>query len=149
MTSMHEQSGHPNLERYYDTATDRPAVDRHLAECVTCQAWLADIHLRLGHLACIEFVELVTAYLDDALEPQLKARIDDHLQLCEGCRNYRDQVKATIAAIGRTRELPEPAEVPADVRAGLLAAFRLWRAELIEEPGSASSSDRAADGSGQ
>ena len=120
---------HPNLEHYYDRATDRAAVDVHLTGCVECQAWLAEIHERLRQLACIEFVELVTAYLDDAVEEPLRARIEDHLRLCEGCRNYLDEIRSTLATIGRlgrTSELSEPA------RAGLIAAFRLWRRGLPE-----------------
>jgi predicted anti-sigma-YlaC factor YlaD len=136
-------SGHPDLEHYYDTATDRSLVDRHVAGWKACQAWLAAIHEQLGHLACVEFVEFVTAYLDDAIEPALRATIDDHLRLCEGCRNYRDQVQATIATIGRSAEMPEPAGLPPDIRAGLLTAFRLWREQLVEERGAGSPGDRA------
>lgn len=115
---------HPNLESYYDTATNRAAIDAHLADCPECRAWFADIHERLGHLACREFVELVTDFLDEALEESLTARIDDHLRLCEGCRNYLDEMRSTIATIGRVGPAAEP---PAQVRAGLIAAFRAWR----------------------
>ena len=72
---------HPNLESYYDSATDRAAIDAHLAGCPECRAWLADIHERIGHLSCSEFVELVTEFLDDALDERLQAGIDDHLRL--------------------------------------------------------------------
>jgi predicted anti-sigma-YlaC factor YlaD len=133
MNSGSERAIHPNLERYYDRHTDRAAVDRHLAGCGECQAWLDDIHERLGHLRCVEFVELVTAYLEDAVEAAMRDRIDDHLRLCEGCRNYRDQVQATIATIGRVGEEDEPVDLPEDVRAGLVAAFHLWRRQAIEE----------------
>lgn len=122
---------HPNLERYYDSATDRAAVDRHLANCPECRAWLADIHERLGQLQCDAFVELVTSYLEHAVDPQVRAKIDDHLRLCEGCRNYRDQVQETIATIGRVGEQAEPPEIPEQVRAGLVAAFRLWQREAV------------------
>jgi len=116
---------HPDLEHYYDRATDRAAVDAHLATCPECRAWLDDIHERIGHMACREFVELVTEFLDDAVDDRLRARIDDHLRLCEGCRNYLDQMRNTVATMGR---IPLRDAPPASVRAGVLAAFRAWRA---------------------
>lgn len=134
MNGSSERAMHPNLEHYYDTQTDRAAIDRHMTGCPECRAWLDDIHERLGDLHCVEFVELVSAYLEHAVEPPLRARIDDHLRLCEGCRNYRDQVQATIATIGRVGVTGETTELPDDdIRAGLVAAFHLWRRQAIEE----------------
>ena len=125
MTSYAHEPMHPNLEQYYDRATDRAAIDAHLRACPECRAWLVQIHERLGHLACMEFVELVTEYLDEALDDSLRARVDDHLRLCEGCRIYVDEMQATLAAIGRIGREPQP---PSDtVRAGLTAVFRAWR----------------------
>ena len=127
MNPVGENVMHPDLEHYYDRATDRPGVDLHIADCPECQAWLAAIHERIGRFACVEFVELVTDYLDDAVDDGTRDRIEDHLRLCEGCRNYVDEVQATIATIGRIGDA-EPASEPSDpVRAGLVAAFRLWR----------------------
>lgn len=125
MTRYAHEPVHPNLEQYYDRATDRAAFDAHLRRCPECHAWLDQIHERLGHLACMEFVELVTEYLDASLDDSLRARVDDHLRLCEGCRNYLDEMRATLAAIGRIGGEPQS---PSDtVRAGLTAAFRAWR----------------------
>jgi predicted anti-sigma-YlaC factor YlaD len=122
---------HPNLESYYDSATDRAAIDAHLTGCPECRAWLAEIHERLGHLACNEFVELVTDFLDETLEESVETRVDDHLRLCEGCRNYLDEMRTTIATIGRIGPAAEPTE---QVRAGLIAAFRVWRRTSPWEP---------------
>jgi anti-sigma factor RsiW len=114
---------HPPLESYYDAATDRGAVAIHLARCAECRARLDGIHARLRDLSCSELVELVTEYLDDAVDDALRARIDDHLRLCEGCRSYLAEMRSTIAALGRISSSPETSE---PVRAGLLAAFRAW-----------------------
>jgi predicted anti-sigma-YlaC factor YlaD len=117
---------HPDLERYYDRATDRAAVDAHLATCDACRAWLARVNERLRDLACNEVVELLTGYLDDAVDDDLRARIDDHLRVCEHCRTYLEQMRVTIATIGQLSG--SGASEPTDaVRAGLLAAFRSWR----------------------
>ena len=133
MNGVRDSEMHPNLEAYYDSVTDRARVDLHIADCPECEAWLAEIHERIGRFACIEFVELITDYLDDAVDDVTRERIQDHLRLCEGCRNYVGEVQATIATMGRVgdAEASEPSE---PVRAGLIAAFRLWRRPSADEP---------------
>ena len=134
MNGDHELVMHPDLESYYDGATDRARIDQHMADCLECQAWLADIHERIGRFACVEFVELVTDYLDDSIDETTREKIEDHLRLCEGCRNYVGEVQATIATIGRIGKALTPSEPPEPVRAGLIAAFRLWRRPSAGEP---------------
>ncbi|HEY7483284.1 MAG TPA: zf-HC2 domain-containing protein [Streptosporangiaceae bacterium] len=51
-------------------------------------------------LRCDEFVELLTAYLDDALDPETTAAITRHLAGCPGCVPYLDQFLRTIKALG-------------------------------------------------
>ena len=75
----------------------------------------------MGDLSCQELVELVTDYLDGALAPGERARFDAHLAECEGCTRYVEQIRATIAVAGSTRELEARPEV-----APLLSAFRDW-----------------------
>src|SRR6266567_1374525 len=71
-------------------------------------------------LACIEFVELVTAYLDGALDPGEMARAERHLGGCDGCTTYLEQFRAMIQASGHMP--PEP--VPPEVVDRLLAVYR-------------------------
>jgi predicted anti-sigma-YlaC factor YlaD len=124
MSASRRRAGCPDLEHYYDAATDRASIADHIAACPDCRAWLADIDARLRDLPCNQLVELVTAYLDDALDDRLRARIEDHLRLCEGCRTYLGQMRATLATMRRIDQSSEPSEA---VQAGLLAAFRNWR----------------------
>jgi anti-sigma factor RsiW len=56
--------------------------------------------LRRRALACQEVVELVTAYLDDALPPKRRALVQAHLDACEHCTTYLDQIRVTIASVG-------------------------------------------------
>lgn len=51
-------------------------------------------------MSCQEVVELVTAYLEDALPPQRLALVQAHLDACEHCSTYLDQIRATIASVG-------------------------------------------------
>lgn len=71
---------------------------------------------------CDELVELVTAFLDDALDGRTRERFLEHLALCEGCERYLDQMRITIAQLGRVRPVP----LPAESRDRMLAAFEGW-----------------------
>jgi predicted anti-sigma-YlaC factor YlaD len=69
---------------------------------------------------CVEFVELVTAYLDGVLDAEAEQRVVDHLALCDGCTRYLEQIRETVRMLG---ELP-PEELPGDTRTTLFSAFR-------------------------
>jgi len=51
-------------------------------------------------IACNELVELLTEYLEGTLPPAEADAIEAHLAICEGCENYLDQMRTTIAALG-------------------------------------------------
>ena len=71
---------------------------------------------------CKNLVELVTAYLEDALSAEDRTRFEAHLGLCGGCRNYLEQFKQTIKLTGKLSE-----EVLEDgQKQALLNAFRDW-----------------------
>jgi anti-sigma factor RsiW len=55
-------------------------------------------------LVCQEVVELVTAYLDGALDPVTRARFQAHLEGCDGCATYLDQLRATVVTVGEIRD---------------------------------------------
>ena len=74
------------------------------------------------HLSCQEVVELVTGYLEGGLDAETVSLFEEHLNFCDGCEAYLDQMRATIAVVGRLEE-----DVPPGARAHLLAAFRNWR----------------------
>jgi predicted anti-sigma-YlaC factor YlaD len=73
---------------------------------------------------CQNLVELVTEYLEGALDEDLRAAVEAHLAECEGCSNYLEQMRTTIRVTGRLRE----EQIPPEARAPLLRAFRDWRA---------------------
>ena len=52
-------------------------------------------------LACRELVSLVTDYLDGVLPASWKTEIDNHLDGCDGCTRYLQQLRATIDALER------------------------------------------------
>jgi anti-sigma factor RsiW len=73
-------------------------------------------------MTCEEFVELVTAFLEGALDEATESDFVEHLAECPGCERYLDQFRTTIAELG---ELP-PESLSADTRDRLLDAFRNW-----------------------
>ena len=74
-------------------------------------------------LTCQELTEVLTDYLEGVMSPEDVARFDAHLELCEGCVTYVEQMRQTIRSVHALR----PAEVEATVPDDLLAAFRAWR----------------------
>ena len=75
--------------------------------------------------ACREVVELATEYLEGAMTPEKMTRFELHLNLCDGCFTFVDQVRATA---GMARALSED-EIPEETKVKLLEAFRGWRSE--------------------
>jgi len=71
-------------------------------------------------LACKEFVELVTEYLEGGMPAPARARVDLHLAGCPFCTIYLEQMRQTIALLGH---LPQ-SEVNPRALDALLDAFR-------------------------
>jgi anti-sigma factor RsiW len=78
---------------------------------------------RAASLRCSELVELVTAYLDDALPPSRRAAFDSHLERCVGCAAFLDQFKLTTRIVERLCDEPLPAELEGQ----LLELFHSWQ----------------------
>ncbi len=76
----------------------------------------------LGGLTCKEIVELVTEYVEETLPVDMRTRFDQHLSVCHPCVTYVEQMRQTIAALGR---LPEES-VPQVALDTLLEHFRRW-----------------------
>jgi predicted anti-sigma-YlaC factor YlaD len=70
-------------------------------------------------IACQEFVELVTDHLEGTLPQEIERAIAAHLELCEPCRIYLDQIRSTTTAL---RALPTPT-LPEPARERLLEVF--------------------------
>jgi hypothetical protein len=75
------------------------------------------------HVTCQEVVELVTDYLERALPAHEASLFEQHLNFCDGCVVYVEQIRATAETVGRVTE----DDVPPETRDKLLAAFREWK----------------------
>jgi anti-sigma factor RsiW len=75
------------------------------------------------HITCQEVVELVTDYLDRALPADETSLFEQHINFCDGCVWYVEQMRKTVATVGRVSEK----DVPPETRERLLTAFREWK----------------------
>jgi anti-sigma factor RsiW len=74
-------------------------------------------------MTCQELVEVLTDYLEGALAPDDRRRLEEHLDACPYCAEYVAQMRQTIDSLGRISE----ESIAAEKRDEQLAAFRGWR----------------------
>jgi anti-sigma factor RsiW len=75
-------------------------------------------------LTCKEMVELVTDYFEGALSRSDRRRFERHLDACDGCTTYVEQMRQVVFTLG---ELTEDSISP-EAKDALLHAFRDWKA---------------------
>jgi anti-sigma factor RsiW len=83
------------------------------------------------HVPCIEFVELVTDYLEGVLPARERRAFEHHLTLCDPCVTYLEQMRETLRLTGALA-IEDVPEAGVD---DLMAAFRAYQAERADEPG--------------
>jgi anti-sigma factor RsiW len=76
-----------------------------------------------GELSCRELVEVVNCYLEGEMAPAERLRFERHLADCPHCVVYLEQMRVTIAAVGRL----SPDALDPEVQGGLVSAFHNWR----------------------
>jgi len=82
------------------------------------------MRLRRRHaLVCRQVVELVSDYLEGALDARDRARFEAHLTRCDGCTAYLEQMRLTLRLTGRL----DPEAVDPVFRDRLVDAFRDWK----------------------
>jgi predicted anti-sigma-YlaC factor YlaD len=77
----------------------------------------------MSELRCDHVVELVTDFLEGALDPADERDLVQHLNGCDGCSDYVEQYRQAIRTLG---ELPakDPTTLTPEARAALLEVFR-------------------------
>ena len=83
------------------------------------------IERRVRGLTCQEVVELITSYLEDALDESERARVTRHLSACGNCSTYLEQMRQTAVWLS---QLSIDGVTP-EVKGDLLERFRRWCAE--------------------
>jgi anti-sigma factor RsiW len=74
-------------------------------------------------MPCQELVELVTAYFDGSLSRTDRRRFRRHIEACDHCSAYVEQMRLVIEASGRLTE----DDIDPAAREELLDAFRGWK----------------------
>ena len=74
-------------------------------------------------IVCRQAVDLVTAYLEDALSARDRERFEAHLEGCPHCTEYLAQMRRTLAIMGRI----EPEALDPVTRTELVALYRRWQ----------------------
>jgi anti-sigma factor RsiW len=85
-----------------------------------------DQHLDPSKFPCVEFVELITAYLEGALPDELRALMEAHLETCPGCPNALEQLRTVVELTGKLDE-SDVEELDPLQREALLSTFRRLR----------------------
>jgi anti-sigma factor RsiW len=75
-------------------------------------------------LVCRDAVALMADYVDGALAPVERARLEAHLADCPHCSEYLAQLRATIDALGAV----EPDDLEDAVVDELVTLYRRWQA---------------------
>lgn len=71
-------------------------------------------------IICHQFVELVTEYLDEALPAGQVELVEEHLVMCDWCRDYLDQVETTTGVVADAA----PSAPPEELMRTVMNAFR-------------------------
>jgi anti-sigma factor RsiW len=80
---------------------------------------------RREELVCQQVVELVTDYLEGALSRSQRRRFEAHLDGCEHCAEYLEQMRTTIRLTGRL----QAGDLTPEMRGDFAALYRRWRSE--------------------
>jgi anti-sigma factor RsiW len=61
-------------------------------------------------IRCRDVVEVITDFLEGQLEVDQRDLFERHLAMCTWCQSYLDQMRHTMAAVGRLRhdDVPPP-----------------------------------------
>ena len=80
-------------------------------------------HKPAPEMTCKELVELVTDYLEMRLAQDDLERFEAHLELCDPCVTYIEQIRQSVAVVGTLSE----ETLPQGAADALLAEFRNWK----------------------
>jgi predicted anti-sigma-YlaC factor YlaD len=74
----------------------------------------------VDEIVCRDFAELATEYLDGAIPDETLELVEEHLAMCDWCRDYLSQIETTATAAADAPGPPPPDET----LQALVGAFR-------------------------
>ncbi len=75
-------------------------------------------------LSCRDLVDLVTDYLEGAMDPATAASFERHAHDCPPCLEHLEQMKLTVRAAGGVSD----EAITPEARSALMERFRDWNA---------------------
>jgi anti-sigma factor RsiW len=78
-----------------------------------------------SQLVCQQAVELMSDYIEGSLSRRDRRRLEKHLEACDACTAYLEQLRATIAASGEI----VPEDLAPEVIETFTDLFRRFRAD--------------------
>jgi anti-sigma factor RsiW len=87
---------------------------------------MSDSRFTEDDMRCIEFVELITDYLQGEVGEEQRSRMEHHLEGCAGCRAALEQIKTVIRLTGRLTAA-DVASIDPLIRDRLLSTLRIPR----------------------
>lgn len=74
-------------------------------------------------IVCREFAELATDYLEGVMPDEQLELVEEHLAMCDWCRDYLSQIETTARVVGAEAQ-DAVAAPPAETLEALLGVFR-------------------------
>jgi predicted anti-sigma-YlaC factor YlaD len=87
--------------------------------------------MSIDEIVCREFSELATDYLEAALPEETLELVEEHLAMCDWCRDYLRQIETTASTVAGVSEASDPG--PPDTT--LDALVRAFRSRATKEDG--------------
>lgn len=84
-----------------------------------------------GSERCREIFARLSEYLDEELDPEVCAAIEEHNADCAPCLAFLASLRGTIDLLGD----PAPHSLPDEARRSILAEYETLRARLDQDPG--------------
>jgi anti-sigma factor RsiW len=81
-------------------------------------------------LTCKDFLNELSDYLDEAVDAEVRAKLEKHITQCPNCWVIADTTKQTI----QIYKGMEPYRIPSDVEARLMAALERKMADKAKPP---------------
>lgn len=72
---------------------------------------------------CTQVVELATEYVEGAMPAELVEPFEMHLNFCDGCFTFIEQIRTTAELGAHVTE----EQVPDEIKVKLITAFRDWQ----------------------
>jgi anti-sigma factor RsiW len=87
---------------------------------------MSDSRSTEDEMRCVEFVELISDYLEGGVSEELRSRMERHLEGCAGCRAALEQIRTVIQVSGRITAA-DVASIDPLIRDRLLSTLRIPR----------------------